>query len=152
VVNILFCWFSLGARGASGTRIGSTVDKIYHESSRKRRIVDLSHPSPEHLCIPRQHHRRDHQFPFWQSSFASHSHHFFFFFPLARAIASQPVTEGPDFQGANNKRFPSFFLFQTMSYAQTSGGGNPGTQKWGRGTWIPCIAFWNRHSGSLNQF
>ena len=26
-----------------------------------------------------------------------------------------------------------------MSFAQTSGGGNPGTQKWGRGTWIPLF-------------
>lgn len=54
-----------------------------------------------------------------------------------QAIASQSVAEGPDFQGAINKRFFTFFLFQTMSYAQTSGGGDPGTQKWGRGTWIP---------------
>lgn len=69
---------------------------------------------------------------------ASHNHHYFFlsfsFFTLSRAIASETVAEEPDFQGANNKRFFSFFLFQTMSYAQTSGGGNPGTQKWGRGT------------------
>ena len=41
---------------------------------------------------------------------------------------------GSFFQGANSKRLASFFLFQTMSYAHTSGGGNPGTQKWGRGT------------------
>jgi hypothetical protein len=83
------------------------------------------------------------QFPFWQSKLswtavASHSHHYLFlsfsFFPPSRAIASESVAERPDFQGANNKRFFSFFLFQTMSYAQTSGGGNPGTQKWGRGT------------------
>jgi hypothetical protein len=50
------------------------------------------------------------------------------------AVASQFVAEGPDIQGAKNKRFFFFFLFQTMSFAQTSGGGNPGTQKWGRGT------------------
>ncbi len=64
----------------------------------------------------------------------SHSHHQLNFFPLSKAIASQSLAEGPDIQGAKNKRFFSFFLFQTMSFAQTSGGGNPGTQKWGRGT------------------